>query len=384
MAQKNPPSPLFSESDLTAGTAMPNVDVAVIGAGVGGMHAAFQLALQELSVALIDCLPFAGGQCAQLYPDKPIYDIPGVPHCTGQTLTDSLLRQLQPLDIRWALGTLVQSVQRHQAAAGCDRSHRFILHTDKGMAGCNALVLATGVGAFVPRIPKIKGLDELPAGVLYTDAGTLAAQRGYKNAIILGGDDAAVQAAMQLAASDDSDARPLLVFRRGQPRADDALLQQWQKLCQQGRAGYVQGIPQAVQPATGCCNDASADANPGTGSTAWLLKVQHAGQPAQHLAMNTLLIAGGRTPQTRELLQGSALLQGKHITIEPDTCASSEPGVYVIGDAAHCKHKNRLIVTAFHEATQAAYAIYRYLRPDAPRPLEYTTSSRRLHALLKV
>lgn len=364
---------------------MPNADVAVIGAGVGGLHAAFQLALQGLSVAVMDCLPFAGGQCTQLYPDKPIYDIPGVPHCTGQTLTDSLLLQLQPLDVRWALGTLVQSVQRNQAA-DADRSHRFTLHTDKGMAGCNALVLATGVGAFVPRIPAIKGLDGLPAGLLHTDAATLAAQSGYSKVIILGGDDTAVQAALQLAERDDG-VRSQLVFRRSRPRADEALLQQWQALCRQGRADYVQGMPLAVQSATDSGNGDNGDNGDSSlksGNVGWLLKVQHADQPVRHLTMDALLIAGGRMPQTRELLQGSALLQGKHITIEPDTCASSEPGVYVVGDAAHCQHKNRLIVTAFHEATQAAYAIYRYLRPDAPRPLEYTTSSRRLHALLKV
>lgn len=379
-------SPLFSDTqpestETTDTTAIPCVDVVVVGAGVGGLHTAFQLGLQELSAAVIDCLPFAGGQCAQLYPDKPIYDIPGLPHCNGQSLTDSLLRQLQPLDVRWALGTLVQSVECAAPAPApvigseaAGSAHRFTVRTDAGAVQCSAVVLATGVGAFVPRMPKIKGLDRLPAGVLHTELSAVArlpaasAHRSFRTAV-LGGDDAAVRAALHLA---DSGTVPQLVFRRSSPRADSALLQQWNERCEQGRADYVQGIPLAIQPA--------ADAG-------WMLTVQHADSPAQHIRLDALLVTGGRTPQARKLLhgeQGAQLLEGKHIAVEPTTCATSMAGVYAIGDVAQYPHRNRLIVTAFHEAAQVACAIYRYLRPDAPRPLEYTTSSRRLHRLLKV
>lgn len=360
-------SALFADGLVASQT----VDVLVVGAGVCGLHAAFQLGLQELSVAVVDCLPFAGGQCVQLYAEKPIYDIPGVSHCTGQSLVDGLLDQLQPLDVRWALGTLVQCVERVEG----EETYAFSVQTDKGVVRCKALLFATGVGAFVPRMPKIQGLDALPQGVVHTDVSTVlsklsmkASKQAQPSVVVLGGEAGAVQAVDVLV---EQGVVPQLVFRRSQPKVDDALRQRFDALCQQGKASYVQGKPVAVNAS-----------NNVEGS--WKLKVQHADEPVQVLPFDALLIAGGRTPQARNVLVWTDLLDGKHIAVEPTTCATAETGVYAIGDVAQYPHKNKLIVTAFHEAAQAAYAICRHLYADAPRPLEYTTSSSRLQRVLKV
>lgn len=357
---------------LFAHQSIPSVDVLVVGAGVAGLHAAFQLGLQELSVAVIDCLPFVGGQCVQLYANKPIYDVPGVPHCTGQTLVDGLVQQLQPLDVRWSLDTLVQSVKivQIEKAATIDKAKppAFTVETDKGTVQCKALVLASGVGAFLPRMPKINGLDARPPGMVHTDVSTvlpILTVPQEASVVVLGGETAAVQAVQRLA---EQGVTPQLVFRRSQPKVDDALLQSFNALCQGARAGYVQGKPIAVQAQ----------------DTGWVLHVQHADEPVQKLPFTALLVAGGRTPKADNLLAWTNLLDGKHIAVEPTTCATVQAGVYAIGDVAQYPHKNQLIVTAFHEATQAAYAIYRYLHSNAPRPLEYTTSSSRLQRILKV
>lgn len=342
----------------------PSVDVLVVGAGVAGLHAAFQLGLQELSVAVIDCLPFVGGQCVQLYADKPIYDVPGVPHCTGQMLVDGLLQQLHPLPVQWALATVVQAVEREESG--------FSVATERGVVRCKALVLAAGVGAFLPRVPKINGLDVLPKALVHTDVSSIVPMlfaQQKTSVVVLGGEAVAVQAVQYLVQHlAEQDVMPHLVFRRSKPKVDGELLQSFNALLQEGRAGYVQGKPIMLQ----------------AHNAGWVLHVQHADEPVQKLPFDALLIAGGRTPKADNLLAWTNLLEGKHIAVEPTTCATAEAGVYAIGDVAQYRHKNKLIVTAFHEATQAAYAIYRYLHPNAPRPLEYTTSSSRLHRVLKV
>lgn len=340
-----------------------DADAVVIGAGPAGLWAAFELGLQALGVHVLDSLPHAGGQCAELYPDKPIYDIPGVPVCTGQELTHRLLQQLQPLQVPLHLGHTVAGLQADRTGHG----DGWRLHTAQGMTlRCRALVIAAGVGAFVPRPLAVPGLEAWQdRQVFYTDPPP--AVWLDRHVVVVGPGEAAVRLALHTAAH--GAARVTLLHRTDRFAIDPALDDELQAAIGAARVHLCLGQP------VGVVSDPDG--------RLLALEVATARDERLSLPVDVLLPRLGLHPRLGPIAEWGLAMERKHLVVEPGTLQTSTPGIYAVGDVAHYPGKRKLILCGFHEATLAAWAIAERLRPGQRIPLEYTTTSPRLRALLE-
>lgn len=336
-------------------------DALVIGAGPIGLYQAFQLGLQEIDVHIVDGLPHAGGQCAELYPDKPIYDIPGVPACTGGELTQQLLRQLEPLRVPLHLGQVVTSLQRQ-----ADGSFR--LTTTGGlMFDCRALVIAAGVGAFLPRKVPVAALEAWEGTqVLYHDVALDHAQG--RRVVVMGGTDRAVALALQW-------------VNRG---ADEVVL-----LHRNDRFAIEADVDEQLQSAIGAgwirqCLGQPIGAIASDDGRLEALEIATADDQRLALPLDLLLPRLGLNPRLGPIADWGLALERKHLVVETEGFRTSEPGIHAVGDVNTYAGKRKLIVCGFHEATLAAFSIAQWLRPDERVVLEYTTTSSRLQRLLGV
>ncbi|WP_334155300.1 NAD(P)/FAD-dependent oxidoreductase [Tepidimonas sp.] len=342
-------------------------DAVVIGAGPVGLYQAFQLGLQELGVHVVEGLPHAGGQCAELYPGKPIYDLPGIPACSGQELTQRLLRQLAPLRIPLHLGQIVTSLQR-LASDGAESSPRFRLATDGGLAlECDALVIAAGVGAFLPRKVPIPGLDAWEGRqVHYRDppADVWTGQR----IVVMGGTESAAALALQLA---DGGAADVTLLHRNDRFAIDAELDErlqsaigagWVRLCMGQPVGAIAAADGRLEA----------------------LEIATADDRRLTLPLDLFMPRLGLNPRLGPIADWGLALERKHLVVDTEGYRTSEPGIHAVGDVNTYPGKRKLIVCGFHEATLAAFAIAQWLRPQERIVLEYTTTSTRLQRLLGV
>ena len=337
-------------------------DVLVIGAGPVGLFQAFELGLLALRFELVDALPHAGGQCAELYPDKPIYDIPGLPVVGGRELVDRLQQQIAPFKPRLHLGQLVSGLQRQPDG-------RFRVTTDRGTRFlAPAVVIAAGAGAFLPRSIKLDGLDALLGRQAHhqrPDAATLAGQQ----VLVLGDEDAALQAAIDLAEAGHC-ARVTLAHRRDQFRAAPATVARQAALRADGRLHFIAGQPLALhQDATGqlatldlLCTDGHTEAVP----------------------VDQLLILMGLSPKLGPIADWGLAMARRQLSVTTEAYETTEPGVYAVGDINTYPGKRKLLLCGFHEATLAAFGIARQLAGGQPPLLQYTTTSPRLHQLLGV
>lgn len=342
-------------------------DAVVIGAGPVGLYQAFQLGLQELGVHVVEGLAHAGGQCAELYPRKPIYDLPGIPACTGQELTQQLLRQLAPLRVPLHLGQVVTALQR-LALDDAVGSPRFRLQTDGGLVFvCDAIVIAAGVGAFLPRKVPVPGLEAWEGRqVHYRDVGpdVWAGRR----VVIMGGTDAAANLALRLANGGAADVT--LLHRNDRFAIDAALDEELQSAIGAGWVRLCLGQPVAAIAA----DDGRLEA----------LEIATADDRRLLLPLELLLPRLGLNPRLGPIADWGLALERKHLVVEVEGFRTSEPGIHAVGDVNTYPGKRKLIVCGFHEATLAAFAIAQALRPTERIVLEYTTTSTRLQRLLGV
>ena len=340
-------------------------DAVVIGAGPVGLFEVFQLGLQGLKAHVIDALPHAGGQCIELYGDKPIYDIPGVPVCTGRELAALLLQQIAPFAPQWHLGALVSSLAPQPDG-------RVLVQTDTGVQLlARTVFIAAGVGAFVPRMLKTEGIEafvgtqvfyqSLPGGVDVTD----------RHVVVHGGDENAVACALDLAERSPT-TRITLVHRRDVFQAPDALLKRLQLQRDAGRIGV-----EAVQ-ITGI--EATHDRANGHLEA---LKVVDAEGTERALPLDVLIAVLGLSPRLGPLANWGLAMERKQLAVDPATFATSVPGIYAVGDVITYPGKRKLILCGFHEATLAAFGAAEWLAGHK-LPLEYTTSSAKLQGLLGV
>lgn len=345
-------------------TAVQDVEAAIIGAGPAGLFAAFELGLLQVGCHIIDALPQPGGQPQVLYGDKPIYDIPALPRCTGTQLTQALLAQLAPFQPTMHLGQLVSQLQPLPDG-------RFALHTNAGLhLHAKAVLIAAGVGAFVPKRLKVPNLpDALEGRQLFHTQPPLADCRG-QHVLIAGAEDAAVQAAIDLsqAPPDQAPASVGLLHRRDSLSASDERLAQFRQLQAQNRVQLHIGLPQ----------NAVLD-----GANA-LQALEVAGPDGQtrHLPVTRLLVLQGFSPKLGPIADWHLALERKQLVVDTARFETSQPGIYAVGDINTYPGKRKLILCAFHEATLAAYAVRERVAPHEPLPFQYTTSSTRLHQLL--
>lgn len=355
---------------------MIHTDALVIGAGPVGLFQVFQLGLLGLKAEIIDVLPHAGGQCTALYPDKPIYDIPGVPMCTGRELTQQLLTQaapFMPADAPGApprnlhLGHMVSELRTLPEGG-------FEIQTDKGLqAQARAVFIAAGAGAFVPRGLNLPGVDNARnLRYFLPEQADAPLPWAGRHLLIHGGGDEALSAALDMARHPEPAQRPArlsLLHRRDQFQADDELEEKVRALINSGQIELIVGMPVAAQ-----VEDHQVTALQILGADG-----QTRTQPLDHL-----LVRQGLSPKLGPLTTWGLALERKQVAVSTASFESSIPGIYAVGDINTYQGKKRLLLCGFHEATLAAHHAAAMLHPEAPQHLLYTTTSPLLHQRLGV
>ncbi|MEK6670195.1 MAG: NAD(P)/FAD-dependent oxidoreductase [Pseudomonadota bacterium] len=367
---------------------MIHTDALVIGAGPVGLFQAFQLGLLGLSVEVVDALPFAGGQCMALYPDKPIYDVPGVPVCTGRELTQSLLKQAAPfLPASEATGPHAQPHLQHlqhlhlgqlvqSLTATADGA--WTVTTDRGLTFlAQSVLIAAGAGAFLPRGLGVAELDgALNVHHHLPDDDSVAPPWAGQQLVVAGGGDEALSAVLAIAQTAQAAHRPsrlTLLHRRDVFQADAALEAAVRELIAQDRVQLEIGLPQSAE------RQSATD-----GDVVRALNLLGADGQARSLPLDHLLVRLGLSPKLGPLSTWGMALERKQISVSTATFATSLPRVHAVGDINTYPGKKRLLLCGFHEATLAAHALALALRPDAPSHLLYTTTSPVLHQRLGV
>jgi thioredoxin reductase (NADPH) len=323
----------------------------------------FELGLQEVRSHVVDALPHAGGQCVELYADKPIYDIPALPRCTGGELVERLLRQAEPFGAGFHL-------EQQVTALGARDDGRFDVATSTGTRFlARAIVIAGGVGAFQPRRLKIAGLERHRGRQLFEHAAGLHAHAG-RRIVVVGGGEAAVSAA--LAAADSGASAPAsitLVHRRDALDAGEAALQRLRELRASGRVAFVAGQPESIVE---------------DGATLSALAVLCADGSTRSIPLDALFVLLGWSPKLGPIAEWGLALEKKQLVVDTQRFETSTPGIFAVGDVNTYPGKQKLIVCGFHEATLAAFAIGARVHPERAQPLQYTTTSTKLHQLLGV
>jgi thioredoxin reductase (NADPH) len=338
-------------------------DAVVIGAGPVGLFQVFELGLQEVRSQLVDSLPNVGGQCIELYADKPIYDIPGLPLCTGRELAGRLAKQIEPFNAGFHLEQQVSTLNARDDG-------RFDVATSAGTRFlAKAVVVAGGVGAFQARRLKIDGLDRHRGTQLFEHATTLHAQAG-KRVVIVGGGEAAVRAAIDAASVGAAAPRSVtLIHRRDDLDADEPALERLRELRSSGAVAFVPGQPESIIEEDGRLAALSVLCGDGTTRT---------------VPLDTLFVLLGWSPKLGPIADWGLALEKKQLIVDTHRFETSTPGIFAVGDVNTYPGKQKLIVCGFHEATLAAFAIGERVWPDRAQPLQYTTTSTKLHKLLGV
>ena len=337
-----------------------SADVMVVGAGPAGLFTVFESGLLGLSALVVDALPRPGGQLAALYPDKPIYDVPALRSCTGQELADRLMDQIQPFKTQWAMG---QSVTAFAPLNEAPHLGLDVQLSNGATYRVKALVIAAGVGAFAHRQLDCPDLAPLRGHTVLTpEVGLTPALRGLR-VVVAGGDEVAIDTALAAQAMGAHSVE--LLHRREALEATDDVVARLAATPRVSRlVGQITKAQHDGQRLKGVC-------------------VSRAGQADVWHKADLLIESLGLLPQLGPLADWGLAMHKKQIRVSPEYMATSFAGVYAVGDMAHYPGKRKLIVSAFHEATLAAYAIAERIQ-QGPVPFEYTTASARLQARLGV
>jgi thioredoxin reductase (NADPH) len=334
-------------------------DVLIVGTGPVGLFAVFQLGLLGLTAVLVDTLDQAGGQCAELYPEKPIYDIPSWPRITAQGLVEKLMEQISPFEPKFLLGRRVERLWRQPDG-------RFRSETSSGeFIDSAAVFVAAGAGSFAPRRPKLEGLGIFEGRSVFYSV-RKRAEFAKHDVVVAGGGDSALDWTLNLL----DDARSItLVHRSDRFRAAPHSIQAMQQAVAAGRMKFVQGELGSLHGEDG------------------------------HLQRITLKTAGGEKTITADRLLAFFglnielgpivdwaldLQEGKQIKVDTEAFQTSTQGIFAIGDINWYPGKLKLILSGFHEAALAAQAAFKLARPGEKLRFQYTTSSTELQKRLKV
>jgi thioredoxin reductase (NADPH) len=337
-----------------------STDVVVVGAGPCGLFQVFELGLLGLKAEVVDSIRQAGGQCTELYPDKPIYDIPAIPVCTGQELVDSLLKQIEPFHCGLHLGQEVTVVRRQD-------DDTFFVETSTGTQFvARAVVIAGGVGSFQPRPLRVPRAEEFENVSLHYRVRNPGFFKGSR-IVILGGGDSALDWVLALSATAD---HVTLVHRRDEYRAAPVSVARMRALAEAGTIDVVE--------------KAKATALDGSGGRMTSISVQVTDGAAMEIPADHALAFFGLAPKLGPIADWGLDINRKTINVDTEKFETSEPGIYAVGDINQYPGKKKLILCGFHEAALAAFAIKQRLEPGKKVHVQYTTTSPIMHQRLGV
>ena len=338
-------------------------DAVIVGAGPVGLFQVFELGLLEIKAHVIDSLAYPGGQCVELYPDKPIYDIPAVPVCTGQELTDSLLKQIQPFGATFHFDQEVMAVEKQSDG-------RFFVQTSKGTRFLTKTIfIAAGVGAFQPRLLNIDGIGKYQdAQVFYRVKNPSDFAR--KNLVVVGGGDSALDWALNFAKDGPHKAASVtLLHRRDGFKAAPASVARMRALREAGEMRFVVGQIGAIQESGGRLTGAEVT---GTDGNTFMLP------------LDILLIFFGLSPKLGPIAKWGLDIERRQLKVDTEKFSTSVPGIFAVGDINSYPGKKKLILSGFHECALAAFGAMPFIAPDKKVHLQYTTTSTKLHKVLGV
>lgn len=337
---------------------MIQTDVVVIGAGPCGLFQVFELGLLGIKAEVIDSIRQPGGQCSELYPDKPIYDIPAIPVCTGDELTENLLKQIEPFDCGMHLGEEVSVLQPQD-------DNTFLLETSSGKKfSSKAVVIAAGVGSFQPRPLRVDNAESYAGHSLHYRVRN-PDQFSGKDVVVLGGGDSALDWVLELVERAKS---MTLVHRRDEYRAAPASVSKMQALVATGKMRVFE--------------NAKATAVDGDGENLQSITVQPKEGDAVVLSADHALVFFGLSPKLGPIAEWGLDINRKTINVDTEKFETSEPGIYAVGDINFYLGKKKLILCGFHEAALAAFAIKHRIEPDKKIHVQYTTTSPIMHERL--
>jgi thioredoxin reductase (NADPH) len=335
-------------------------DVLIIGAGPIGLFAVFELGLLDMKTHLVDILDKIGGQCAELYPEKPIYDIPGIPMTSAQGLVDSLLAQIKPFGAQYHLGEMVETVEKIGDPL-------FRVKTDQGKEFiAKIVVIAAGGGSFQPKRPPIQGIEPYEGKSVFYAVRKMEAFR-HKRILIVGGGDSALDWTLNLAPL----AKHLtLLHRRNDFRAAPDSVNKMMALVSQGKIDFVTGQVTSLVGADGQIQTVNVKSNDGS---------------TFELNCDVMLPFFGLTMKLGPVANwGFELKNNELIPVETASFETSVPGIFAIGDINWYPGKLKLILSGFHEAALMAQKAHHYIYPEKRLVFQYTTSSTSLQKKLGV
>jgi thioredoxin reductase (NADPH) len=333
-------------------------DVVIVGAGPVGLFAVFELGLVDVKAHVVDILDRPGGQCTELYPEKPIYDVPGLTVVTGQELTDRLMEQIKPFGAEFHFNQRVDTLER--LADG------FRLTTDAGtVLECKVLVIAAGGGSFTPKRPPLPGIEAYEGKSVFYSVRKMENFRG-KDVLIVGGGDSALDWTLNL----QPVAKSLtLIHRRSEFRAAPDSVNKMFALVEKGDVSFKLGQVTELHGEGGQL--ASVTVKGPDGATFE--------QPTQ-----VMLPFFGLTMKLGPVADWGINLEENLIPVDTAKFETSEPRIFAVGDINTYPGKLKLILSGFHEAALMAQAAYKYVYPDKKLVFQYTTSSTNLQKKLGV
>jgi thioredoxin reductase (NADPH) len=333
-------------------------DTVIVGAGPVGLFAVFELGLVDIKSHVIDILDRPGGQCTELYPEKPIYDIPGIPVVSGQELTDKLMQQIKPFGAEFHFNQRVETLERLNGG--------FRVKTDADTTfECKVLVIAAGGGSFTPKRPPLPGIEQYEGKSVFYSVRKMEELRG-RDVLIVGGGDSALDWTLNL----EPIAKSLtLLHRRAEFRAAPASVQKMMALVDSGNISFKLGQVTALHGKDGQLS---------------AVTVKGADGETYEQPTEIMMPFFGLTMKLGPVADWGLELHENLIPVDTEKFETSEKGIFAIGDINTYPGKLKLILSGFHEAALMAQQAHKYVYPDKKLVFQYTTSSTSLQKKLGV
>jgi thioredoxin reductase (NADPH) len=348
----------MAADDIGPSGAPIETDAVIIGAGPVGLFAVFELGLVDIKSHVIDILGKVGGQCAELYPEKPIYDIPGLPVVTGQELTDRLMEQIKPFGATFHLGERADEIKRGEDG-------RFFLRTDAGRSFlAKVVVIAAGGGSFTPKRPPLEGIEAFEGTSVHYSVRRMDDFRA-KDVLIVGGGDSALDWTLNLTPVAKS---VTLLHRRDEFRGAPHSVEKMRSLVAEGKVRLMIGQVSALHGAGGQLDGVTVKTKDGE----------------ERIAVGAMLPFFGLTMKLGPVAEWGIGLHENLIPVDTEKFETSEKRIFAVGDINTYPGKLKLILSGFHEAALMAQQAYKYVHPEKKLLFQYTTSSSSLQKKLGV